>query len=444
MIKTKPSLKKHLDWFQSVLSLRINHYFEANQTPFIPPPEPRLELEFPLDQTFKKLELSWEEKLIILLALVPHLAPHLLDIFFTTNVSSNRPYTEFGGLSGKNHKGFLPTKETAVFIIAGSDLEQRIKAMRILVPEHPLFRQQILSSSAPEPGAPLLSTPLNVSRLFLTEVLWNEKYIPDFGADFPAKKVSTNLDWQDLVLPPFVMEEILEIKSWVAHEDLIQEKWALKKLIKPGFRSLFYGPPGTGKTLTATLLGKVLNKEVYRIDLAMTISKYIGETEKNLAKVFDLAEHNDWILFFDEADALFGKRTISQSSNDRYANQEVSYLLQRIEDFPGLTILASNFKSNIDDAFSRRFQSMIFFPLPDVEQRLSLWQKAFNQGPALAKDIDLHALAKKYEISGGGIINVLRYVVIQAANRQEAIITNRDIINGLRKEFHKSGRTLNL
>jgi len=235
----------------------------------------------------------------------------------------------------------------------------------------------------------------------------------------------------------------MEIKSWLEHESLIQEKWALNKFIKPGYRSLFFGPPGTGKTLTASLLGKSLAMPVYRIDLAMIISKYIGETEKNLAKVFDLAEHNNWILFFDEADALFGKRTLTQSSNDRYANQEVSYLLQRIEDFPGLTILASNFKDNLDEAFIRRFQSMIHFPMPGTAQRLKLWENAFKN-LQLAENIDLKNLAEKYEISGGEMINVLRYVAIRTAERPDHIVQLKDIIQGLRKEVQKKGGILEM
>ncbi len=436
------ALNQYMLWLQACLNQRINHYFEGEEQSIILPAEPSLEATSPIEEVFTRLQLGKEEKLIILLALAPHLQPHLLDVFFTNNSVLNKPFTEFGGIRGKQHAGFLPTKETAVFLIAGNDLSKRVNVMEILHPDQRLFSEQILEVNSSEAGEPAMSSALSVSKIFLPKILWNKEYIPHFGADFPAKRVNTNLDWDDLVLAPFVMEEVMEIKSWVEHEQLIQERWGLKKMVKPGYRALFHGPPGTGKTLTASLLGKALDKEVYRIDLAMTISKYIGETEKNLAKVFDLAEYNDWILFFDEADALFGKRTITQSSNDRYANQEVSYLLQRIEDFPGLTILASNFKSNIDDAFARRFQSMIYFPAPDVEQRLQLWQKAFANGPKLARDIDLAELAQRYELSGGEIINVLRYVAIQAARNPKQIIHSKDIIKGIRKEFHKNDRTL--
>src|SRR5690606_1665724 len=149
--------------------------------------------------------------------------------------------------------------------------------------------------------------------------------------------------------------------------------WGMEKRLNPGFRVLFHGPPGTGKTLTASLLGKYTGKEVYKIDLSMVVSKFIGETEKNLANLFDKAENKDWILFFDEADALFGKRTNVRDAHDKYANQEVSFLLQRTETYAGLVILATNFKNNIDDAFARRFQSHIYFPSPAFGERLKIW-----------------------------------------------------------------------
>jgi SpoVK/Ycf46/Vps4 family AAA+-type ATPase len=181
---------------------------------------------------------------------------------------------------------------------------------------------------------------------------------------------------------------------------------------------------------------------VYRIDLSMVVSKYIGETEKNLAGVFDMAENKNWILFFDEADALFGKRTQTNSSNDRHANQEVSYLLQRIEDFPGVVILATNFKANIDDAFSRRFQSMIHFRMPGPVQRLRLWQQVFPETTIPEAQIDWPSIADKYEMTGGAIINVVRYASLAALKRNSNTILLKDVLQGIRREFEKEGRTI--
>jgi SpoVK/Ycf46/Vps4 family AAA+-type ATPase len=237
-----------------------------------------------------------------------------------------------------------------------------------------------------------------------------------------------------------VQNEVIEIRAWLRHGDTLMNDWGLNRVIKPGYRSLFFGPPGTGKTLTATLLGKYTELDVYRIDLSMIVSKYIGETEKNLANIFDQAMNKRWILFFDEADALFGKRTATSSSNDRYANQEVSYLLQRIEDYPGVIILATNLKSNIDEAFARRFQSMIYFSMPAPEERLRLWQAAFSAQSTLEPEIDLAEIAHEYILSGGAISNVVRYCSLMALERGENVIRKKELIAGIKKEFKKEGK----
>ena len=250
------------------------------------------------------------------------------------------------------------------------------------------------------------------------------------------------MNWDDLVLAPQVLAEIENITTWIKHSSIIMDEWGLERAIKPGYRSLFYGPPGTGKTLTATLIGAAVGADVYRIDLSMVVSKYIGETEKNLANVFDQAQNKNWILFFDEADALFGKRTQTSSSNDRYANQEVSYLLQRIEDFPGVVILATNLKGNIDEAFARRFQSLVYFPMPDSEQRQRLWRNMFNGKAGLTEGIDLHRLAEDHELSGGAITNVIRYGAISALQAKRETILLEDLVDGVAKELRKEGKTI--
>ncbi|MBK8558158.1 MAG: ATP-binding protein [Lewinellaceae bacterium] len=210
--------------------------------------------------------------------------------------------------------------------------------------------------------------------------------------------------------------------------------------MKPGFRALFYGPEGTGKTLAASLLGQATARKVYRVDLSVGISKYIGETEKNLATVFDRAQKNNWILFFDEADALFGKRTVVKDAHDRYANQEVAYLLQRVEDYPGVVIFASNLKANIDEAFSRRFQSMIHFSMPNAEQRLMLWKKTFSGAMQVAPDLDWEKIAVSYEISGGDMLDVLQYCALTAVQRKPPVVQSRDILAGIRRVMQKHGK----
>jgi SpoVK/Ycf46/Vps4 family AAA+-type ATPase len=194
--------------------------------------------------------------------------------------------------------------------------------------------------------------------------------------------------------------------------------------------------------LTATLLGKFTQRDVFRVDLALVVSKYIGETEKNLAQLFDKAHAKNWILFFDEADALFGKRTETHDAHDRYANQEVAYLLQKIEEFDGLVILASNLKSNIDPAFSRRFQAMIHFSMPNAVERLKLWQKSLPQNCLLEDELSLKNLANRYELSGASIMNIIQFSSLRALQRGDNTLTSYDVLEGIRLEFQKEGKIL--
>ena len=313
--------------------------------------------------------------------------------------------------------------------------------MPLFEPDHFFYKHNILKYTSQKKEEPLLSGGITITYEYLTYLTTGNAYEPTYSSDFPAKRLSTRLEWEDLILDPLILDEIEEMLAWIQHRKTIMEDWGLEKKLKPGYRAMFYGPPGTGKTLTASLLGKATGMAVYRIDLSQIVSKYIGETEKNMASIFNQAEHKDWILFFDEADALFGKRTATSDAKDRYANQEVAYLLQRIEAFPGTIILATNLKGNIDDAFSRRFQAFVYFPMPGPEQRLQLWQNAFSKKTKLADDVNLQEIAEKYEIAGGAIINILRYCSLAALRRGGNIIEKQDIVRGIRREYRKEGKT---
>ena len=211
--------------------------------------------------------------------------------------------------------------------------------------------------------------------------------------------------------------------------------------LRPGYRALFHGPPGTGKTLTAGLIGKATGKDVFRVDLSMVVSKYIGETEKNLSNLFDRAENKNWILFFDESDALFGKRTEIRDAHDKYANQEVSYLLQRIENFNGLTILATNFKANQDDAYTRRIQTKIYFGMPKAPERLRLWQNAFPPQVDVST-LDFHQLATQFELSGANIMNIVQFVCLQLLDLDSHSATLKLLQQAIYREYSKEGKLI--
>lgn len=439
------ALKREFDWFREVLYLRFKLYFkqgsELSSISELPVPELDEE-EAIYDRLVAHYQMSYAERLVLLLALAPHVLPQALDLFFTKNSLYDRGYSEFGGLVGQTHGGFLPTAETALFLLAGDDLAYRFHLLSLFSQDHFFYKHNILRLVSEKQGEPFLSSALRLSDEYLTYFTTGDNYRPNYSSNFPAKRIYTELAWEDLVVDSYVLQELEEITTWVEMQETIRQNWGLGDRIKPGFRSLFYGPPGTGKTLAASLLGKQTGLEVYRIDLSQVVSKYIGETEKNLANVFDQAEFKNWILFFDEADALFGKRTSTKDAKDRYANQEIAYLLQRIEDFPGVVILATNLKGNIDEAFSRRFQSMIYFPIPDAEKRHQLWRDTFGDKLGFTPDVDLREIAEKYELAGGAIVNVLRYCALAAARQNDKQISSRDILEGIRKELRKDGKTV--
>jgi DNA polymerase III delta prime subunit len=382
------------------------------------------------------------ERITLLLALAPHIKPELLDMFFIQKAATNRGYTEFGGIRGIMHGGFLPTGETVLFVLAGNDMETRLKYQEIFSSDHIFALHHILKLEPPPDNEPIWSGKLLISDEIIDFITQGYVRKPDFSRNFPAKRISTAMDWDELVLNHETMDQVQELIHWVDHEQTLMSDWGLDRILKPGYKSLFYGPSGTGKTLTASLIGKKVGKDTYRIDLSSVVSKYIGETEKNLEKIFDKTTHMDCILFFDEADALFGKRTNISDAHDRYANQEVSYLLQRIEEYPGLVILASNFKSNMDDAFLRRFQSVIYFPVPDTSERKRLWEQSFSKESSLAEDVDLNQLASKYKLTGGSIVNVVRFASLMTIAKQSTEIQKQDIIKGIRREFQKEGKTI--
>ena len=426
-------MQQHIYWFNQVLGTSLAHYFqqecEYQLLEDVKPPANGW-----LEKVTAMPEITFNERVIIMLALMPHLNPQTLDIFFVQNKNFDRQYTEFGGWKGISHVGFLPTGDTAVFILDGEDMRKRKEMIILFQRGHWFYNQNILRLEGAGDGEPFLSGQLHVSEEFLSRVLLDREYKPDYNIGFPAKRITSRLEWEDMVLDYQVAIELEEINTWISSHKIIMEDWGLSRILKAGYRSLFYGPPGTGKTLAATLLGKKNNMDVYRVDLSMIVSKYIGETEKNLARVFDLAENRNWILFFDEADALFGKRTSTNTSNDRHANQEVAYLLQRIEDFPGTVILATNLRSNIDEAFSRRFQSVIYFPMPSKELRAELWRKMLPKEWERKNGEELIGMASETELSGGSITNVVRRCALYMVGAKEKYLNKAILMGALQKE----------
>jgi len=251
--------------------------------------------------------------------------------------------------------------------------------------------------------------------------------------------VETAHGWADLVLPSATLRRLREIVGAVAHRRLVYGGWGFGRGGGQGFKILFAGPSGTGKTMSAGVMARELGLDLYRIDLSAVVSKFIGETEKNLARIFRAAASSNAVLFFDEADALFGTRSEVKDAHDRYANIEVAYLLQRIEDYDGLVILATNLGRNIDQAFSRRLHEVVEFPMPDELQRERLWRVMLGPQVPVAPDVDPRFLSKQFPLAGGDIRSVALEAAFLAA-QDGGVITMEKLMRAMAHQMVKQGR----
>ncbi|MBC7236691.1 MAG: ATP-binding protein [Chloroflexi bacterium] len=256
-----------------------------------------------------------------------------------------------------------------------------------------------------------------------------------------ARKIAPRYSWADIVLPEDQLALLHEIVATVRGRPQVLDAWGLghKLVSSRGVTALFSGPPGTGKTMAAEIIAGELGLDLYKIDLSTVVSKYIGETEKNLERIFVEAESSNAILFFDEADALFGKRSEVRDAHDRYANIEVGYLLQRMEAYDGITILATNLRANLDEAFTRRLQFAVDFPFPDEADRLRIWHTLFPPDVPRGQDVDLELLARRFKLAGGSIRNILVTSAYLAADDGRCL-TMEHLLRATRRELHKLGR----
>ena len=256
-----------------------------------------------------------------------------------------------------------------------------------------------------------------------------------------ARKIAPRYNWGDIILPVDQLRLLREIVGTVRERPRVLDEWGIgqKLASSRGVTVLFAGSSGTGKTMAAEVMAAELGLDLYKIDLSTVISKYIGETEKNLERIFNEAEASNAILFFDEADALFGKRSEVRDSHDRYANIEISYLLQRMEAYNGVTILATNLRSNLDEAFTRRLQFAVDFPFPEEADRLRIWKTLFPADVPREADIDLALLARRFKLAGGNIRNILVTAAYLAASDGGAV-NMANLLHGTRRELQKMGR----
>lgn len=278
------------------------------------------------------------------------------------------------------------------------------------------------------------------SKITVENLYWGCKAQSSGSLSIYAKKISPRYQWVDIILPEDTKEQLREIVGQIKYKELVYSNWGFgnKFSMGKGLNILFSGPSGTGKTMAVEVIASETGLDIYKIDLSCVVSKYIGETEKNLRNIFKEAETCNAILFFDEADAIFGKRSEIKDSHDRYANAEVNYLLQRVEEYEGIVILASNFKKNIDEAFMRRINYALEFPAPDEECRKIIWENSFPKETPLGENIDYEFLGK-FKITGGNIKNIVVSAAFLAAS-DDGGVQMRHLVRAAKREFQKMGK----
>ena len=441
LAKNSLTIDKELEWLSSLIDNRLNYFFSTEEDKVLVDVEkPILDEDSSNYAKFIQSELKDDiERLLIISALSTNFFPEVFDRFLIKNKALDKTFTEFGGVKASEKNYFIPTLRTIVFILSGQSIAAKIKIKSYFNFDHIFKQKSILGLAHEKESEDILDRKLFLGEEFLLHITSGDPFQPSYSSNFPASKLITPLEWEDLVLEQSCLDEINIIDTWLKNSSEIDKNAVMNKKINKGYKALFYGTPGTVKTLSASLIGKKNKLDVYRIDLSQVVSKYIGETEKNLGNIFDIAEDKNWILFFDGAESLFSKRTSVSDAKDKLANQETAYLLQRVESYKGLILLATNLKPNLDQAFNRRIQSMINFSLPSIKQREKLWKNALKDLVELEKK-ELEEIAKNYEISGGSIKNIIQYAILKSM-QDNKVISKNDILMGIRRELNKDGKS---
>jgi ATPase family associated with various cellular activities (AAA) len=398
-------LNLELNWLADVISCRTAT--EKNNAVTVLPPPPDLQFnESHYTKFVTEYKLTAHERLVLILGCCIYLRPEILHPLGQD--------TDIRRLSmidaGQQKLALSPTIETALFLAAHTNLEERVRVIQIFEPGHIFYRLSVIDTTAAEPGASDFAAVYQTSASWRDLFLYGTYRAPRFSPHFPAHLIETTLGWDDLIVMPSTREKIAEARESIQAQPALKQSWKLGGIIPEGFRLLLHGDSGQGKTLTAALFGQLLNRPVYRIDVSAVASKWIGETMQRLDALFRTAENKDWILFFDEGDALLQQRsTEGGSESSRYSNMDAAFLLQRIEGFNGIIIVATNLMQNIDRGFVRRFQSIIPFKALDSEHQALVWQRFWPHQqltfPALANAGNLYL---NYPLSPAAICNVIR------------------------------------
>jgi len=421
-------------WFFSIIKKQLHLLKSEGDLPTLPSPQIH-DYQTPYAQFLQKNNCSDKERLILILSIIPEVQPDLLDFLVFESLTALGRFQEVSQIN------FLPSGYTALFLLAenpqdiGKSYFTNYPIIKKLLDKDFISLEKKLDAT---PSSTILNGKLTISDEILHLLSSSEPFLPNYSEDFPASLYTTQESWEDLILPDRTKFYLQDIPVWMKHYQTLIQDEKYKKFTK-GMKFLLHGEPGTGKSICVALFGKDFEKPVYRIDLSQVVSKWVGETTKNIGKIFDIAQNKDWILFFDEGDALFGKRTENNSANDRYGNQEIAYLLQRMEEHKGIIFMATNKLPNMDKAFVRRFQVRVPFPVPDADTRYDIWMETMKDF-SLDDTVSLASLAAQVETTGASIRAFGRYCKLWSLEKNITVLSQDMLVELLQTHLEHEGK----
>lgn len=427
-------ITRELSW----LSQRIKNVLEANESNFLPLPP--LDPNTAYGQLVTEHGLAETDRVLLNLSFAATFSPETLaTLAHATTEKDWSPFT--GGFFRKGDPLFYPTVRTAIFLLAGRDAENRSYYASYFHTRQRVFTTGLVMATPRQEQSTFLDNQLLFNDQFLATILQGESPRLDGEHGFPARRSKRKHTLAEVVLAEKTKIEIEKLRRFTRH---MRKVWEINthNRYRNNFICIFSGEPGTGKSHTAEAVGNEFNLPVYKVNFAQMVSKYIGETEKNLEKVFDRFDRQPCILFFDEAESIFSKRTEVKDSHDQHANNMQSYLLQKIEDFTGIVILATNVQNlsqYFDKAFQRRIRLIAMFDFPEYTERQKLWAQSI-EAPYHFEDGLTERLAKNYQLTGGSVYNIVSDAVLEAMDRDTDIITFEIIEPAMKDEFKKTGR----
>ena len=438
------SLKAESQWLRQIIAIRTDELSDDpskdSQSLYETAPPPELPPSYYRD-FMAGFNLSLAERVLVAVSLNRIYAPTVFAPISEAKAKGNNTlFAETGMLFDKQTGALLPTLQTVVFLLAGNNKQLSAEYQEVLNENNLLMANGIVRLINPSPFLnDTLFNIVSLDRSYYAHFVYGKKIRLDEMENFPAQLLETDKTFNDLILHPETKTQLNTVMNYARHYKTMHQQTGGGL---QGYVAMFYGPPGTGKTMTASVIGKELGLDVYAVNLSRVVSKYIGETEKNLEVVFDRLSRRDCILFFDEADSLFGKRSEVTEANDRYANQEIAYLLQKIDKCNCLVILATNFRQNMDAAFTRRILSYIRIDWPGDEERKLLWGKALMPPFKYQPETLPETLAAKYAITGANIYNITKLTCYEALAQNNYNISLKMLEPFIKLEYTKERRSL--